>query len=67
MKRDTAATIDELRAWLDQLCDLDRMNFQVLVSLPNALEVISKLSEGQYKRMAIAGLALRKALDELWT
>jgi hypothetical protein len=43
------------------------MNFDTLISLPTALEVIAKMPEGQYKDMAVCGLALTQALDSFNT
>jgi hypothetical protein len=59
----TMPGISEFTAWRDALGTIDRMNFDTLMQLPSALEVIARMPEGQYQDMAICGLALTKALD----
>jgi len=61
---ETLAEYEEFRA---NLTALDTMNFETLISLPNALELISQLGDGQYKRMAVFALAVNKLIDEGFT
>jgi hypothetical protein len=63
MKNDTPSMTEYL-AWRGTLSSLDRMNFDTLIDLPNAIALIAKMPEGEYKRMAIAGLALNRAVSE---
>ncbi len=59
--------LERLQAFVDGLAEYDRMNFQALVSLPNALEIVGRCPDGEYKEMAIAALALKKVLAEAKT
>ena len=57
-------TLDEFNAWLEKLTWLDLANFKILISMPNAVEVVSKLPEGEYRRMAIFGIAYVKVMEK---
>lgn len=57
-------TIDEFAKWRDSLSPMDRLNFDTLLTLPKAEEIIGKLDEGMYRNMAMSGLALMRAMEE---
>ena len=54
----------ELNKFLDELSQHDRMNFQALVNLPSAKEVISQMGAGRYRDMAIFALAVKESLPK---
>jgi hypothetical protein len=45
------------------LDDLDRMNFDVFIRLPNAAEMIERMDDNEYKRNVILALALKKVIE----
>jgi hypothetical protein len=54
-------TIEEYAAWKADLGTLDLMNYEMLLALPKADSIIDKAPDGEFKRMAKAGLLLTKA------
>jgi hypothetical protein len=58
-------TVEELNEWLDGLSPHDLANYKRLLSLKKAYELIARMPEGVYKRMAIAGLGFRLAMQEV--
>jgi hypothetical protein len=61
----TPPSLEEFDHWVASLSDLDKMNFVTLINLPNAIEVVAKLPEGEYRSMAITGLGIRYAISKL--
>jgi hypothetical protein len=45
-------TPEQFEKWLTGLSPHDRMNFQTLIGLPGAREIIEKMPDGDYKEMA---------------
>lgn len=60
-KKSVEVELEEFTRWLVDLTPLDELNFRALINLPNAAKLIAKLDDGEYKRMAIFGLALMKS------
>jgi len=50
----------EFSVWLDSLAKHDRDNFRMLLTLPDAVNLVARLDEGKYKEMCIIGLAIAK-------
>jgi len=44
--------IGEYMEWIEGLSPCDRMNFETIVTLPNAKDLINGLPDGKYKEMA---------------
>lgn len=44
-------TEEEFGKWLESLSKHDKMNFEVLIGLPKAQELVDKMPEGRYKDM----------------
>jgi hypothetical protein len=61
----TPPSLEEFDRWVTSLSDLDKMNFVTLINLPNAIEVVAKLPEGEYRNRAITGLAIRYAISKI--
>jgi len=61
---DDIVTVEELNTWLGGLSRHDLMNYQVLINLKDAIKIVAQMPEGEYKRMTIAGLGFRLALQE---
>lgn len=57
--------LKEYEEWLAGLTDLDRMNFEALISLPTAQRVIADCPEGKYRDMAVFALALKQVGERL--
>jgi hypothetical protein len=51
--------------WLSGLTEHDRMNFETLISLPNAEQIVARCPEGQYRDMATFALALKMVAGRL--
>ena len=62
---DQLADLDAFVVWFEALNKHDQDNFNVLVSLPNAVEVMAKLPEGEYRKQAIFTMAMRQAVQVL--
>lgn len=45
-------TEEQFDKWVAGLSRHDRMNFETLIGLPKAKEIVEKMPEGQYKDMA---------------
>ncbi len=58
------AELEEYVEWVDSLTWLDRSNFERLVTLPNAMEIVDKMDEGKYRDMAIFAMAMVQALKK---
>lgn len=58
MKRKKIPTLKEYLKWRIELSPLDQMNFDTLITLPRAEQIIQDLPTGKYRDMAIWGLAL---------
>lgn len=58
-------TIEELNGWLDGLTPHDLRNYQTLISLKKAPEIVNQMPDGKYKRMVIAGVAYRLAMKQM--
>ena len=55
--------LDAFVVWFEALNKHDQDNFNVLVSLPNAVEIMAKLPEGEYRKQAIFVMAMRQAVQ----
>lgn len=53
-----AAKVEEFSKWFGSLDDLGRMNFRMLVTLPNAVDIIARCPDPVYRDMATFGLAI---------
>lgn len=54
---------DSFNAWFNQLKPPDQTNFQLLVGLDNALEILTKMDEGLYREMVVFGVALKHVMS----
>ncbi len=52
----------EFWKWRESLSMIDRMNFDVLISLPTAKELVEKMEPGRYREMAAYALALSEVI-----
>ena len=53
--------VDEFVRWMDGLSKLDRMNFEMLINMPNGAAMIEKCPDPVYLAMGAFALALKKA------
>ena len=64
MKTKLDQKLKEYLRWRGGLSDMDRMNFECLIDLPNAQTLVAQLQPGKYQDMAIFALAMRQTLGE---
>ena len=64
MPKPKKITVKSFEVWLEGLSKIDRMNFEILINLPNAESVIAKAPEGEYRSMAIFALAVVGVIKE---
>jgi hypothetical protein len=55
--------VSALEKFLDELSEVDRLNFRQLVLLPNAREVILKCPNEEYRNHALLSLSIMKGLN----
>jgi hypothetical protein len=55
----------ELTAFLDELGPLDKMNFQMIVNLPNPERMLREMPDCKYKNMLEFAIGLKLALPDL--
>ncbi len=56
-------TLKDFLQWRTKLSDMDRMNFDTLLALPTARQIIERMQPGQYRNMAIYALALSEVIE----
>jgi len=59
------ASLDKLEKWLGGLPKLEQENFDTLINLPNAEELISGMKKSKCRDMAMFAFSINEALTEI--
>lgn len=57
--------IEQFNKWHSELSRLDRMNFDTLVTLPKAREIVEKMDDCPYKEWTLFVIEMRSMSEEL--